>query len=223
MSEAQKFSIPAESLPPVTGRRQCLAGLWLAGSGLVAAEAVAQPAGAKSKRPAPTAGTEGIKELLARKEPVAWVFTGDDATHGALHTNGWRGYCEHFSERIRWELKRWRDIVINTGVSGEGVKGLLTDFDWRVQHLKPDVVSVMVGITDSRLGEVARNLFRKDLTTLVNRIMSTGAIPLLNTPNTVYVKNATTEVDLPAYAQIVREVAKATKAGLVDHYAHWET
>jgi hypothetical protein len=52
--------------------------------------------------------------------------------------------------------------------------------------------------------------------------MGAGAIPMLNTPNTVYVKNATIQVDLPAYVQIVRDVAKATKAGLIDHYAHWE-
>ena len=208
-----------------TDRRRFLSGLGIAAcAGLVAAEAAAQPAPPpKPKRPTPTSGLAGIKDLLGGKEPRTWVFTGDDATQGALHTHGWRSFPEHFAERIRWELKRMRDIVINTGTSGELARGFLSDIDWRILHLKPDVVSIMLGIADCRQGPVARELFRKDLTTLVTRVMAAGAIPLLNTPNTVYVKNATLQADLPAYAQIVRDVAKATKAGLIDHYAHWET
>ena len=207
-----------------TDRRRFLSGLGVvACAGLVAAEAAAQPKPApKTKRPAPASGLDGIKDLLTRKDPLTWVFTGDDTTQGAQHTHGWRSYPEHFAERVRWELKRMRDIIVNTGTSGELVKGFLADLDWRVLHLKPDVVSIMLGIADCRQGPVARELFRKDLTTLVTRIMGAGAIPMLNTPNTVYVKNATIQVDLPAYVQIVRDVAKATKAGLIDHYAHWE-
>ena len=83
-----------------------------------------------------------------------WVFTGDSITHGALHTKGWRSYPEHFAERVRWELKRMRDIVVNTGVSGDRAQGLLPDLDWRVLHLKPDVVSVMLGVNDSAYGPV---------------------------------------------------------------------
>jgi lysophospholipase L1-like esterase len=176
----------------------------------------------KKKSPAPTSGVEGITELLARKDPVMWVFTGDSITHGALHTKGWRSYPEHFAERVRWELKRMRDIVVNTGVSGDRAQGLLPDLDWRVLHLKPDVVSVMLGVNDSAYGPVARDLFRKDLTAIVTKIMAAGAIPILNTPNTVYLRNAPTQGDLAAYAQVVRDIAKASQAILVDHYAHWE-
>jgi lysophospholipase L1-like esterase len=211
---------------PASGsdRRQFLCGLGIAAcTGLVAAQAAAQSKPAlKQKRPSSAAGLEGVKDLLSRKEPLTWVFTGDDATQGAQNTHGWRSYPEHFAERVRWELKRMRDLVVNTGVAGEVVRGILADFDWRVSRLKPDVVSIMVGITDCRQGPVARELFRKDLTVLITRVTAAGAVPLLNTPNTVYVKNATLQADLPAYVQIVREVSKATRAGLIDHYAHWE-
>lgn len=176
---------------------------------------------AQKKGPAPTSGLKGIKELLARKEPVMWVFTGDSITHGALHTKGWRSYPEHFAERVRWELKRMRDIVVNTGVSGEQATGLLADIDWRILHLKPDVVSVMLGMNDCTLGAVAHELFRKNLTVIVTRIITAGAIPILNTPNAIYVKNDLARQDLPGYAKVVREVAEATKSVLVDHYTHW--
>jgi acyl-CoA thioesterase I len=229
------FDMPLPSAPPVpprsgTDRRNFMTRLGLAAcAGLVAAESTPTPLVAsqqkpapKKKSPAPISGVEGITELLARKEPVLWVFTGDSITHGALHTKGWRSYPEHFAERVRWELKRMRDIVVNTGVSGDRAQGLLPDLDWRVLHLKPDVVSVMLGVNDSAYGPVARDLFRKDLTAIVTKVMAAGAIPILNTPNTVYLKNATTQGDLAAYAQVVRDVAKASKAVLIDHYAHWE-
>lgn len=222
----------AESDPNLTSadRRTFLTGVGLAAcagllitDGPVMSSAQAnQAAVPKRKKPAPTSGVEGIKDLLAGKEPVAWVFTGDSITHGALHTKGWRSYPEHFAERVRWELKRMRDIVINTGISGDKTDGLLGDLDWRVLHLKPDVVSIMIGMNDCSLGEVGRELFRKNLTAIVTKVKTAGSIPILNTPNTIYLKNAETRQDLAAYAQIVRDVALGTKAVLVDHYAHWE-
>lgn len=182
-----------------------------------------EPGARREAEEAGTAGVEGVKDLLAGMDPVAWVFTGDSITHGALHTKGWRSYPEHFAERVRWELKRMRDIVINTGISGDKTDGLLADLDWRVLHLKPDVVSIMLGMNDCTLGAVGRELFRKNLTAIVTKVKTAGAIPILNTPNTIYLKNAETRAELPAYAQVVRDVALGTKAPLVDHFAHWET
>jgi acyl-CoA thioesterase I len=167
-------------------------------------------------------GLEGIKALLGGKEPVTWVITGDSITHGALHTLGWRSYPEHFAERVRWELKRMRDIVINTGISGDTIPGVSKDLDWRVLQFKPHVVSLMFGMNDCTAGADGRDKFREGLAALVERIRSAGAIPLLNTPNTVYIANSARREDLPAYAQIVREYAETNKLALVDHWKHWE-
>ena len=52
--------------------------------------------------------------------------------------------------------------------------------------------------------------------------MAAGSIPMLNTPNTIYLKNSPSHGDVAAYAQIVRDVAGVSKAALVDHYADWE-
>src|SRR5665647_1822505 len=56
---------------------------------------------------------ERIKELLRQKNPLKWLFTGDSITAGVEHTHGYRSYPEIFGERIRWEMGRPRDIVIN--------------------------------------------------------------------------------------------------------------
>ena len=182
-----------------------------------------KPAGQKKKGPSPTSGVAGIKELLSRKEPNTWVFTGDEITEAAEHTKGFRSYSELFGERVRWEFRRPRDVVINTGVSGEKADGLLADLEWRALRFKPDVVSVMLGVNDCTLGPVGHNIFRKNLTAIVNKIMGAGAIPILNTPSTVYLKNLEWGEHLAAYAEVIREVAKATKAVLVDQFAFWET
>src|SRR4051794_36538354 len=176
-------------------------------------------------RAAPTEGDEpggsaGIKRLLEGKRALTWVFTGDSITHGALHTLGSRSYPEHFAERVRWELRRMRDVVINTGISGDRTGGLLKDLDWRVLRFQPQVVSVMLGMNDCASGEAGRETFRKNLQAIVKKVVDAGAIPLLNTPNTIYLKNARNRDDLPAYADSVREVAAGSKLALVDHYAY---
>src|SRR5688572_15296908 len=156
-----------------SGRRRFLAGLVLASAGAARAD------------DKPAAGLAEIKQLLAGKKALTWVFTGDSITHGALHTLGWRSYPEHFAERVRWELRRKRDVVINTGISGERTGGLLADLDWRALRFKPDVVSVMIGMNDCSAGAAGRETFRKNLAEMAQKVRDAGAIPLLNTPNTV--------------------------------------
>src|SRR5690606_24334953 len=68
-----------------------------------------------------------LKSYLESPEPLRWVFTGDSITQGAKHTHGMRAYPEIFAERIRWELGRVRDVVLNTAVSGNTTADLLAD------------------------------------------------------------------------------------------------
>lgn len=202
-------------------------------TGIVAAAAVFAPwlaetaegQQASATRPLvdPKSGVEGLKTLLKSSEPVTWVLTGDSITHGALHTYGWRSYPEHFAERVRWELRRVRDVVINTGISGDRTGGLLKDLHWRVLRFQPDVVSVMLGMNDCTAGEAGRATFRTNLEGIVEKTLAAGAVPLLHSPNTIYQRNAGGRADLEAYADIVREVAEARKIALVDHWRHWQT
>jgi acyl-CoA thioesterase-1 len=185
-------------------------------AGLAASVAAASAHAAETP---PADGFDAVKALLAGKRPLTWVFTGDSITHGALHTLGWRSYPEHFAERVRWELRRMRDVVINTGISGDRTGGLLADLDWRVLRFKPDVVSVMLGMNDCSAGPAGRDVFRQNLTAIAQKCAAAGAVVVLNTPNTIYVKNAAARADLPAYADAVR--AAAGPYLLVDHWKEW--
>ncbi|MFN0052670.1 MAG: SGNH/GDSL hydrolase family protein [Planctomycetales bacterium] len=170
-----------------------------------------------------SAGLAAVSHLLRGVHPATWVFTGDSITHGALFTEGWRSYPEHFSERVRWELRRFHDVVINTAICGERSGGLLANLEQRVLRFRPDVVMVMVGMNDAVAGPSGRDDFRGNLVELVGRLREAGAIPVLQTPNLIYIPNCGNRGDVPAYVEIIRVVAELVEVPLIDHWRHWET
>src|SRR5690606_33655925 len=128
----------------------------------------AQPRGAKSgNRAHSDSDLDLLKQLLDRKEANIWLFTGDSITHGAKHTHGYRSYPEVFQERIRWEIGRVRDVVINTGISGHAAENILSDFEWRISQFNPDVVSVMIGTNDCARTGMTPGKYRNHVTELI--------------------------------------------------------
>lgn len=164
-----------------------------------------------------------------------WVFYGDSITHGAAHTKGWRSFVEIFQERVRYELGRPMDAVINSGNSGQTSVNLLNDnqYQWQVRRFKPDVVLILIGCNDIVRKEAGGvEDFRTRLEALVNRVRADGAIPVLQTYNTIQlVENPTSEYlqgyvkryhEFPAYNQVIRDTAEKLDVLLVDHTRHWE-
>lgn len=172
--------------------------------------------------PEDSVSLQAVRSWLRGTAPATWVFTGDSITHGALYTEGRRCFVEHFAERVRWELRRFDDVVINTGVCGERTGGLLAHLDRRVLRFQPDVVLVLLGMNDSVAGPAGRDEFRRNLEEITARIREGGAIPVLQTPNMVYAPNASAYGDLPAYIEIVRELAFQNELALVDHWSFWQ-
>jgi len=172
-----------------------------------------------SDEPVPDDAT--LSERLHGTAPVTWVFVGDSITQALEHTHGRRGFVEHFAERIRGELGRVGDVVINTGVSGDRTEDVLADFRARVTRFRPDVVLVMLGTNDSVRGPAGRAGFRRRVGEIVARVRDVGAVPVLQTPPAADVEESPEHADLPAYAGVVRDVAAARSVVLVDHHAHW--
>lgn len=162
-----------------------------------------------------------LKQLLANKDPMIWLFTGDSITHGVKHTHGERSYPEIAQERIRYEIKRYRDIVINTGISGHTTQLVLDDFQWRVAHFKPSVVSVMLGTNDCAQEKVAPEVFYQNLLKLIHSIRALNAIPIVHTPNTIISEKAKERITIGKYATLIRRAANEQKVILVDNYTHW--
>jgi lysophospholipase L1-like esterase len=165
---------------------------------------------------------EKLKQLLAGKDRLQWVFTGDSITMGAKHTHGCRSYVEIFRERLQWELGRSWDIVINTGMSGHTSIHILDDFEWRVAQFKPAVVSLMIGTNDCSMPNMSPAIFKDNLESLIAHFRAIRSIPILHTPNPIILGKAEERQTLPEYIPVIRDVAQKNGVILVDNYAYWE-
>ena len=167
--------------------------------------------------------------------PWTWVFYGDSITHGAVHTHGWRSFPEIFHERVRTEMARPMECIINSGDDGHTLLWLINDntYNWQVRRHQPNVVLLLIGCNDIVREECGGpEKFRERLTELTRRIRNDGAIPVLQTYNTMQlVQNPTLEYHkgyikryyaFPEYNSIIRAVAASEDTILVDHRRFWE-
>lgn len=170
----------------------------------------------------PAEDLERIRILLAGKDPLKWIFVGDSITHGAKHTFGARSYPEIFGERVRYEMRRVRDVIINTAISGNTSVDILNDYEWRIRQFRPAVVFIMVGTNDASVKrDISPEKYRDGLITLVRRIRDEGAVPVLQTPNPVLLEKATGRERIGEYVEVIRAVTAAEGTILVDHWAYW--
>ena len=163
-------------------------------------------------------------KLADLTHPLVWVVTGDSITQGAKWLGRERGYPELIQERVRWSLKRRRDLFINSGISGERTAGLLTDFDWRVLHFRPDIVSIMIGMNNATAGAAGRDAFTADLHELIRRVRAAGALPILHRTNPIDPEaddSSRSRADIPAYDERIAQVAREENVILVDNWSRW--
>lgn len=163
-----------------------------------------------------------LKARMAEKRPMTWVFTGDSITHGALHTKGWRCFAEIFAERVRYEMNRRTDMVVNTGISGDTTAGMAAALDWRLGRFQPDVTFVMFGMNDCVIGPEPA-VYESNLRKLVAEARKNGGIAVLMRVNPCLPGSAQEKrhAKLEAYMDIVAKVAADEKLILVDHWSDW--
>lgn len=181
-----------------------------------------QPTGIANKIPF-TGDIERIKSILSNKENHAkWVFVGDSITHGAKHTHGMRSYPEIFSERIRWELGRVSDLVINMGVNGAILTQILKDFEWRVAQFNPSVVFIMIGTNDcTKNKKISTIQFSNSIVDFILKVRSLGAIPILLTPNLIIESQSPGRELLKDYVSVLIKVAKEQNLIISNNWEYW--
>ncbi|MBU1700891.1 MAG: SGNH/GDSL hydrolase family protein [Candidatus Eisenbacteria bacterium] len=165
-----------------------------------------------------------VRKILALNAPLTWLFYGDSITHGAYHTFGLRDYPELFDERVRGEMGRVSDTVINTAISGDTTRELLNGFARRVARFQPDLIFLMIGMNDCSeesgidLAEFTGNLRRlADLAAgLPARLCLQTTCPILKgtAPDR--------EPRFNDFMEAVREVARERLLPLIDHTAYWQ-
>ncbi|MEN8255717.1 MAG: SGNH/GDSL hydrolase family protein [Verrucomicrobiota bacterium] len=167
---------------------------------------------------------ERVKKRLESDAPLTWVFYGDSITHGARHTFGQRDYTELLAERIRFELDRTMDAIINTAIGGNTTRDLLGGFDWRVARFRPDVVFLMIGMNDcSEDDGVGIEEFESNLLKLTAKTTDLGALPILQTTCPILPGQAADRAPhFNAYMDVIRKVADLQKLPLIDHAKFWQ-
>jgi lysophospholipase L1-like esterase len=165
-----------------------------------------------------------VKDLLANAKPITWLFYGDSITHAVTHTFGQRDYTQLFHERIRAEMGRGMDVVINTAISGNTTRNLLESFDHRVSRFSPDVVFLMIGMNDCVTNNgLSLEEFTANLHSLCDKFESLGSVAVLQTTCRILPNSSPFhEPDYPKYMQAIRDVAAQRGLPLVDHTAYWE-
>lgn len=164
---------------------------------------------------------DGIKRLLASQNPIRWVFAGDSITQGAKHTFGYRSFPEIFSERVRWEMRRGRDMIINSAISGSTAMDILDDFEWRIAQFRPQVVVLMIGTNDAAYPATSLVDFAGRLDQLVTAIAHLGAFLLLLTPNPIIESQAPERARLASFVDAVRKAANRSSTPYVDVWKAW--
>ncbi len=167
------------------------------------------------------AGLAAILSLLQGQRPVTWLFTGDNIVQGTGSTAGQRSCVEIFAERVRGELRRAGDVVINTGVSGDSAAQLLETFRRRVSRYRPDVVAISLGINDCKAGVAGRDAFRRTIRDLLDSVRMAGGIPLVILPHPVYIPATRKRADLRQYVEILRQEIVRDEVPCVDQWDDW--
>lgn len=164
-------------------------------------------------------GLKKACDILEETRSATWVFTGDTVVQGAGQTGAGRTFSEHFGDHLRNKLRRLLDVVINTGVPNSRAENLLKTLDWRVTRFNPDVVFLMIGSADAAAGPAGRSRFRDSLNEIIDMLAVTKTALILQTPPTARPDRTTIAPDLPAYLDIVREVAAARDVAGIDHWS----
>ncbi len=158
---------------------------------------------------------------------------------GDMTTASWprvKAYSEVLQEKLT--KVHIRAVVLNAGARGLDTEQAVENLDRDLLSRHGDIVIIQLGFNDSTIRKgateppVSEQDYRANLQAIVERIRSTGAEPLLMTPTPLFWTDATRKkfgaasydvedrwglnVQATRYAAIVREVAKATNATLVD-------
>lgn len=171
--------------------------------------------------------TESLARRLSSPEPITWLFSGDSITHGSVHLLEYRSYVQLFEERVRTELKRHFDVIINTAIGGWQLSQIIENEAHLIFRFKPTVFSLCIGMNDAaHLGIDQLDQWEKSFSDLLHRLKDAGTEHIiLHTPPLVDRESqrpmAQKRLNVPHFSQVVRRLAETHGAILVDHEHFW--
>ncbi|MCG6155583.1 SGNH/GDSL hydrolase family protein [Rubinisphaera margarita] len=162
-----------------------------------------------------------IRGWLHQSQSRVWMFVGDDTT-AWLRYHGEPGYVEMFRHRIRWELRRFPDLIVNAGVRRASIDDLIKITTQGLLQCRADAVFFMPGRTDVKLAVESPFDYSERLRHLAELIRSQGAEPVFQTPPVPVVEESDESSPLLQLADLIREVAIVEGIPLIDHAEFWQ-
>ncbi len=164
--------------------------------------------------------TQLLERVSNPSEPLTWLFCGDSITaNDNNYSAGFRNYSEIFESYLISDLKRTHDYVVNTAVSGWTVSHIQYKRD--IEAYNPDIVYVKIGTNDAFYNEAQTKAFQTSLTKLFQKIVDSGAIPIVAISNPFH-PNWSVKAQITAfetnYTKAVTEVADELGLLLVDYF-----
>lgn len=162
---------------------------------------------------------------MAGSQSVLYVALGDSVTagwleHGILDSDA--AYPALFRARLSQLFPHAMVAVVNGGLGGDGVDGLLTRLDRDALRYDPQLITVCVGLNDVRKGRETVENFKSNLLTLVERIQTGSQSDLiLITPN-ARGDNWQEDGTTAEFVRAIRAVAREKGVGLADVYAIYQ-
>jgi len=180
----------------------------------ISADFARQPVGA-------TSGMNQIRGWLHGHEPRIWMFLGDETT-AWMRYNSEPGYAEMFRHRLRWELRRFPDLIVNAGIQSASVDELLKVADQGLRQCRAHAVFVMPGPADATFAMQQPAEYARKLTELAQVIWSRNAAPVFQTPPIPFAEQQTDYGQaLVHLADVIRETCITQQIPVIDHAEFW--
>lgn len=162
-----------------------------------------------------------IRGWLHHSQSRVWMFVGDDTT-AWLRYHGEPGYVEMFRHRIRWELRRFPDLIVNAGVRRASIDDLIKITTQGLLQCRADAVFFMPGRADVKTAVESPFDYSERLRQLAELIRTQGAEPVFQTPPVPVVEESDEISPLLQLADLIREVAIVEGIPLIDHAEFWQ-
>lgn len=160
-----------------------------------------------------------VREYLRGSSPRTWLFVGDCL--GFTPQMVRRSYIEYFSDMLRSRLNRAADAVVDITITDSSMLKLRDQMKSRLNRFRPDVVFCMPGLQDVVTAAAGREAFERALHDIADRAGEHDCLLILSTPPMLLAADHEEFSDLPAYVDIIREVAQKRGLLLVDHWDYW--
>lgn len=160
---------------------------------------------------------EQLKTKMGNDDSLTWLFMGDSITHGAAYTLGQDTVAQSFEKYLKDDLKRSKDVVINTAVSGATINltgsSTLANINERLNKYSPDVISIMLGTNDSTT--LSSDEYRSQLQTLVDKAKGKTNIVILRSPLPTQWER---DPKCKEFTEVMKEVADEKDCIFIDQY-----